>query len=511
MTSGVLIIDFGSQYTQLIARRIREQGVYCEVIPCTESFSGRAFDALVLSGGPASVLGADAPDFDEKWLQQGKPVLGICYGMQLLARLQGGVLRQSEHREYGKAQLCIEDESNLIWGAEIPAQSQVWMSHGDDVLEVPSDWSVIAKSQDGVIAAMAKNDGLQWGVQFHPEVTHTIYGTQMIRQFLFGCCGLSANWNMAAFVETQVKNIRQMVGSEHVICAMSGGVDSAVTAALLHQAIGQQLHCVFVDNGVLRAGERAAIETEFSELQLSVVDASELFLTRLTGVTDPEQKRKIIGHSFIEVFKGEAERLKSSGIEIKWLAQGTLYPDVIESISVRGPAAVIKSHHNVGGLPPDMPFELIEPLRELFKDEVRLVGIELGLSENRVYRQPFPGPGLAVRILGEVTVERVKLLQLADQIFDQEIRAAGWYRRLWQSFVVFLPVKSVGVMGDSRSYEWTVVLRAVHSSDGMTADIAQLPWALLERTSTRIINEVKGINRVAYDISSKPPGTIEWE
>ncbi|MGC6506979.1 MAG: glutamine-hydrolyzing GMP synthase [Myxococcota bacterium] len=510
MNKGILIIDFGSQYTQLIARRIREMHVYCEVIPCTESFDGREVEAIILSGGPASVLGEDSPDFDVNWLSQNKPILGICYGMQLLAKLGGGTLRQSKQREYGKSLLCIESQDPLF-GDEIPVESQVWMSHGDDVVEVPDDWNIIAKSQDGVIAAISNLQKKQWGVQFHPEVTHTQYGENIIRQFLFDCCKLEANWSMASFVETQVAYIKEKVGSEHVICAMSGGVDSAVTAAILHQAIGSQLHCVFVDNGVLRAGERDAVEREFSELQLNVVDASQIFLERLADVTEPEKKRKIIGHAFIEIFEAEARRLKSEGIEIRWLAQGTLYPDVIESISVRGPAAVIKSHHNVGGLPPDMSFKLIEPLRELFKDEVRQVGLELGLSSNRVFRQPFPGPGLAVRILGEVTADRVALLQAADKIFDQEIREAGLYRKLWQSFVVFLPVKSVGVMGDSRSYEWTVVLRAVHSSDGMTADIAHLPWELLERTSTRIINEVKGINRVAYDISSKPPGTIEWE
>lgn len=511
MNTGILIIDFGSQYTQLIARRIREQKVYCEVIPCTEKYNPNLLRAgIVLSGGPSSVLGEDSPDFDKRWFECGVPILGICYGMQLMAAHFGGTLSQSIRREYGRAELEVIHPNALFTDA-VSQDPQVWMSHGDDVSSLPKNWVVTARTTDGVVAAMSSTDNMMHGLQFHPEVTHSKCGVTLLSNFLFECCKVSADWNMASFVQSQINQIREKVGTDHVICGMSGGVDSAVTAALLHRAIGKQLHCVFVDNGVLRSGERDAVEAEFSEFQLTVVDAGSQFLNALKGVTEPEKKRKIIGHEFIKIFENESKRLSSSGNNIRWLAQGTLYPDVIESVSVRGPAAVIKSHHNVGGLPDDMNFELIEPLRELFKDEVRVLGLELGLSEERVYRQPFPGPGLAVRILGEVTPERVELLQRADLIFDSEIRSANLYRSLWQSFVVFLPVKSVGVMGDSRSYEWTVVLRAVHSSDGMTADVARLPWPLLERTSTRIINEVKGINRVAYDISSKPPGTIEWE
>jgi len=507
----IVILDFGSQYTQLIARRIREQGVYCEIRPCTDApLSGpmETVRGLILSGGPSSVYDDDAPPFDEGWLDMGVPVIGICYGMQLLARHAGGEVERAERREYGFAEL---DTSDHVLFEQVDAKTDVWMSHGDHVAEAPDGWSVIASSANCGVAAMTNEDSTRFGLQFHPEVTHSRQGVTMIRNFLFSVCEAKADWTMGSFVDEQIRLVRERVGDEHVICGMSGGVDSAVTATLLHRAIGSQLHCIFVDNGVLRKGERESVATEFSDLNLTVVDARDRFLSALAGVIDPEKKRKIIGNEFIAVFEEEAQRLADTTGEIKWLAQGTLYPDVIESVSFKGPSATIKSHHNVGGLPERMRMQLIEPMRELFKDEVRALGIELSMSEERVYRQPFPGPGLAVRILGEVTAERVALLQEADAIVDEEIRAAGLYREIWQSFAALLPIKSVGVMGDSRTYEQTAVVRAVRSMDGMTASIARIPWEVLERMSTRIINEVRGINRVCYDISSKPPATIEWE
>ena len=504
----ILILDFGSQYTQLIARRIREQGVFCEIRPCTMN-APEALDpnvvGLILSGGPDSVLEESAPPFDPAWLDVSIPILGVCYGMQLMTHLGGGTVSRGTHREYGKAELEVTDGAGLLGG--LPKTSTIWMSHGDHVAQTPPGYRITAQASCPV-AVMEREDGRRFGIQFHPEVTHTEHGTAIIRNFLFDVCGCAGDWSMGSFVEEQVAAIRKKVGKDKVICGLSGGVDSSVVAALLHEAIGDQLHCVFVDNGLLRKNERESVAAEFSEYQLVVADAEEDFLGKLNGVTDPEKKRKIIGETFIRVFEREAKAL---GAEIKWLAQGTLYPDVIESVSFKGPSATIKSHHNVGGLPEDLQFQLIEPLRELFKDEVRALGKELGLSDTRVYRHPFPGPGLAVRILGDITKERCDLLREADAIFIDEIRDAGHYDHIWQAFAVLLPVKTVGVMGDERTYENVCAVRAVTSRDGMTADWYHMPYDLLGRISTRIINEVRGINRVCYDISSKPPATIEWE
>jgi GMP synthase (glutamine-hydrolysing) len=502
----VVVLDFGSQYTQLVARRIREAGVYCEIRPCTDRAPDVVDDAVigvVLSGGPASVLGDDAPPFDARWLGFGVPVLGVCYGMQLLAHLGGGTVARGQAREYGKADVVVGDRPGPLFDAG--ATTTVWMSHGDHVAVAPPGFRVVATS-GGAVAAMASADDRTFGLQFHPEVTHSVDGAALIGRFL-DVCGATRDWSARSFVAETVARLRDQIGDDEVICGLSGGVDSSVVAALLHRAIGRRVHCIFVDTGLSREGEVASIAAEFADFDVRVVDARAEFLDALAGVEDPERKRKIIGERFVRVFEAEAKKLDRA----KWLAQGTLYPDVIESVSVRGPSATIKSHHNVGGLPKDLGLGLVEPLRELFKDEARAVGLELGLSEARVYRQPFPGPGLAVRCLGALTAGRLDVLRRADAVVRDEIERAGWDRRVWQAFAVLLPVRSVGVQGDERTYDETCAVRAVTSTDGMTADWAPLPHDLLARISGRITNEVRGVNRVVYDISSKPPATIEWE
>jgi GMP synthase (glutamine-hydrolysing) len=507
----ILILDFGSQYTQLIARRIREQGVYSEIHPYNfplGEIKKFAPKAIILSGGPASVLGKDAPTLDKEIFQWGIPILGICYGLQLMAHLLGGKVHASDKREYGRAALQVEQASGLLEG--IKKQSVVWMSHGDRVEALPPGFVTLATSENSLFGAIGHPEQRIYGVQFHPEVVHSEAGTDILRNFLFHVSGVEADWNMASFLESQKEKIRARVGTGKVICGLSGGVDSTVTAVLLHEAIGDQLECIFINNGLLRLNEETRVQETFREnfhIKLHYIDASDRFLSKLKGITDPEQKRKVIGNEFIYVFEEAAKKIPG----VRFLAQGTLYPDVIESVSFKGPSATIKSHHNVGGLPERMGLELIEPMRELFKDEVRTLGLELGVPRELTHRQPFPGPGLAVRILGEVTMEHCDLLRRADDIVVGEIKAAGWYYKVWQSFGVLLPVKTVGVMGDERTYENVLAIRCVDSLDGMTADWVALPPELLARISSRVINEVKGINRVVYDISSKPPATIEWE
>ncbi len=507
----VLVLDYGSQFTQLIARRVREQNVYCEIVPFDadpRELAERAPAAVILSGGPASVTSEDAPALSPLLLELGVPVLGICYGLQVLTRTLGGTVSPSAHREYGRAWLRVDDGADLLANLE-EERVQVWMSHGDHVSEPAPGFEVLARSDDGVVAAVADRERQLYGVQFHPEVVHTPRGTRMLRNFLFDIAGLSGDWTPASFVDEAIERIRVQVGDARVVCGLSGGVDSAVAAALLHRAIGPRLTCVFVDNGLLRAGEAEQVDRTWSagDLDFRHVDARDRFLSELAGVTDPEAKRKTIGRVFVEVFEEVANGIEDA----RFLAQGTLYPDVIESVSVRGPAAVIKSHHNVGGLPERMNLAICEPLRELFKDEVRAAGVELGLSDEIVWRHPFPGPGLGIRVIGEVTAERLAVLRSADLIVREEVRSAGLHRAIWQCFAVLLPVRSVGVMGDDRTYEDVLAIRAVSSLDGMTADWYPIPHEVLGRMSTRIINEVAGVNRVVYDISSKPPATIEWE
>jgi GMP synthase (glutamine-hydrolysing) len=512
----VVILDFGSQVTQLIARRVREAGVFCEVLPCTapmERILQSEPSGLIFSGGPASVYAKGAPTIDAAIYQKGLPILGICYGMQLTAHLNGGEVKSAGEREYGRTTLRLTKEDPLFKG--LPHDQVVWMSHGDRIDAIP-DAEVIAESDNCPFAAVRIAPINFHGVQFHPEVVHTDHGTAILRNWLFEVVGCRGDWHMASYIEEEIKTIREAVGDKEVILGLSGGVDSSVAAVLIHRAIGKQLTCVFVNNGVLRKGEADGVQEMFADYigeGLVYVDASDRFLDKLAGVSDPEKKRKIIGHEFIEVFRDEAERIKTEhGGKVHFLAQGTLYPDVIESQSVYGgPASVIKSHHNVGGLPADLELDLLEPFKFLFKDEVRAIGTALGLPDSVVWRQPFPGPGLAVRILGDVTAEKVRVLQEADFIMREEMDAAGLTREIWQALVVLTPIKTVGVMGDERTYENVAAIRAITSTDGMTADWYRMPYDVLDRMSNRIINEVRGINRVVYDISSKPPATIEWE
>lgn len=510
-TDKILVLDFGSQYTQLIARRIRENKVYSEIYPFNVSLDKiRNFNpnGIILSGGPSSVYQKDAPIPDLGIFNLGLPILGICYGMQLMAHLLGGKVAKAFKREYGKAELLIDNQKGIF--TKIPSKTNVWMSHGDRIEKLPLNFSVIGHTANSPVAAMADDRRRFYALQFHPEVAHTDIGNDILKNFIFNICRCKPEWTMKSFIETAKKDIAEQTKGKRIICGISGGVDSSVTAVLLHEAVGDALTCIFVDNGLLRYNEAAKVEQTLRKnfhMNIVCLDASERFLKKLKGIKDPERKRKIIGNEFIRVFEDEAQKIKDAA----FLAQGTLYPDVIESTSFKGPSATIKSHHNVGGLLKKMRLQLIEPLRELFKDEVRLLGRELGMPEEIINRHPFPGPGLAIRCIGDVTKQKIDLLRKADTIVLEEIKKAGIYNDVWQAFAVLLPVKSVGVMGDERTYENAVAVRVVKSLDGMTADWAKIPYEVIADISNRIINEVKGINRVVYDVTSKPPGTIEWE
>lgn len=522
MHERIIILDFGSQYTQLIARRIREAGVYSEIYPCTidpEEIQAKDPIGLIFSGSPYSVNDSDAPHLHQAYLGMKKPdgtpipVLGICYGLQSMAFIQGGTVELAQRREFGRAAIQVNDDSDLLAG--VPSGSTVWMSHGDHITQFPDGYEIIARTDNAPIAAAKSATQHHYGVQFHPEVMHTEYGKQVLENFVFRICGCKGDWSTASFIEEKIEEIRKTVGDQHVVLGLSGGVDSSVAAVLLHRAIGDQLTCIFVNNGLLRKGEWEQVQETFTNhyhITLKAVDATDLFLDRLADVTDPERKRVIIGNTFVEVFEDATHGITDAkGRKPAFLAQGTLYPDVIESVSFKGPSATIKTHHNVGGLPEKLGFEILEPFRELFKDEVRAIGRLLELPEDMIARHPFPGPGLAVRILGAINREDLATLQEADAIFIEELHAQGLYDSVWQAFAVLLPVQTVGVMGDGRTYENVCALRAVTSVDGMTADWAKLPYEFLAHVSNRIVNEIRGINRTVYDISSKPPATIEWE